>query len=141
MKGTRNIRVSGLSELQEAFRLAGRDAPMFAHRALREEAEEAFILSQDRVPVRFGDLRRSGEVSSELRGTKATALIRYGGQGVDYAVPVHEIPPNSGGRWGTGMKHAPPTAWKYLEYPVKLYSKDMAQRMKVRVLDMIHSRF
>jgi hypothetical protein len=130
----RNIYVKGLDGLMDAYRQAGQDAPVFAHRALFEEAQEAFNLTQERVPVRLGDLRSSGDVSSELRGTRATALIRYGGGAVDYAVFVHEIPPSR-------AKHAPPTAWKFVENPVKLYSKGMAERMRVRVLDMIHRRF
>lgn len=136
-----NVKVKGLDPLNEAFKLAGRDAPIYGQQALFEEAQEAFRLSQQVVPVDTGVLRASGNVTQYRRGNVAHAWIRYGGAAASYAVYVHEIPPNSGGRWGTGNKHASPTQWKFLERPVKLYSKGMADRMRVRVLDMINRRF
>lgn len=134
-----SITVKGLEGLKAAFIAAGNDAPKFAGKALYEEAQEAFLLSQNVVPVEFGTLRSSGVVHPPVwSGTSAMAKITYG---TDYAIYVHEIPPNSGGRWGTGAKHAPPTAWKYLENPVKAYAKSMGPRMVQRVLDMVNAGF
>lgn len=129
-----NIKVRNLDPLNEAFKLAGKDAPEFGQQALFEEAQEAFRLSQQVVPVDTGVLRASGNVTQYRQGNVAVAWIRYGGAAAHYAIYVHELPP---GR----ARHASPTQWKYLERPVKLYSKGMADRMKVRVLDMIHRRF
>ena len=137
-----SVRVKGLAPLMAAFTAAGNDAPKFAARALYEEAQEAFAFSQTLVPVVMGVLRASGQVHFPvMSGTKAMVMITYGGAAAPYAIYVHEIPPNSGGRWGTGNKHAPPTRYKYLEYPVKRYSRDMAARMTARVLDMLNRRF
>jgi hypothetical protein len=137
-----SVRVKGLAPLMAAFTAAGNDAPKFAARALYEEAQEAFAISQTLVPVDMGVLRASGQVHFPvMSGTKAMVMITYGGAAAPYAIYVHEIPPNSGGRWGTGNKHAPPTRYKYLEYPVKRYSRDMAARMTARVLDMLNRRF
>ena len=136
-----NIKVRGLDPLNEAFKLAGRNAPIYGQQALFEEAQEAFRLSQQVVPVDTGVLRSSGNVTQYRRGNVAEAWIRYGGAASSYAIYVHEIPPNSGGIGGKGNKHASPTQWKYLERPVKLYSRGMADRMHVRVLDMIHRKF
>ena len=136
------IKLKGLAPLMNAFTAAGKDAPRFAARALYEEAQEAFVLSQALVPVDMGVLRASGQVHFPvMSGTKAMVMITYGGAAASYAIYVHEIPPNSGGRWGKGNKHAPPTRYKYLEYPVKRYSKDMAARMTARVLNMLNRRF
>ena len=129
------IKVKGLDPLMRAFEAAGVDAPKFASRALYEEASEAFLLSQEVVPVRFGMLRSSGRVLPiEARGNVAFCQIVYGGTTSPYAVFVHELPP---GR----AKHDPPTRWKYLEFPVKAYAKGMADRMATRVLDMINRGF
>ena len=137
-----SVTVRGLAPLMNAFTAAGRDAPRLAARALYEEAQEAFILSQNMVPVDMGVLKSSGQVHFPVvSGTKAMVMITYGGAASAYAVYVHEIPPNSGGRWGKGAKHASPTRYKYLEYPVKRYSRGMAARMTTRVLDMINRRF
>ncbi len=137
-----SVRVKGLAPLMAAFTAAGNDAPKFAARALYEEAQEAFAISQTLVPVDMGVLRASGQVHFPvMSGTKAMVMITYGGPAASYAIYVHEIPPNSGGRWGAGNKHAPPTRYKYLEYPVKRYSRDMAARMTARVLDMLNRRF
>lgn len=137
-----NVKVDGLQELLTALTTSGFDVTGIVANALKEEADEAFLLTQAVVPVRDGILKGSGLVEMPVvRGTSVETSIRYGGGAADYAIYVHEIPPSSGGRWGTGNKHAPPTRYKYLEYPVKLYSRTMGERMKVRVLDMLLRRF
>jgi hypothetical protein len=131
----RKVTVKNLERLQHAFVLAGKDAPRFAATALREEADEAFLISQTVVPVRFGDLRASGAVTGPfISGSRALAYIRYGGPAVPYAVFVHELPPSR-------AYHDPPTRWKYLENPVRVYSEGMGDRMTTRVLDMVARRF
>jgi hypothetical protein len=137
-----NVKVDGLQELLTALTSSGFEVTGMVANALKEEADEAFLLTQEVVPVRDGILKGSGLVEiAVVRGTSVETSIRYGGGAADYAIYVHEIPPSSGGRWGTGNKHAPPTRYKYLEYPVKLYSRGMGERMKVRVLDMLLRRF
>jgi hypothetical protein len=129
------VTVKGLEPLIAAFHAAGRDAPALAMKALHEEASEAFLLSQEVVPVQYGVLRSSGMVSAPtLRGTSAEVQITYGGAASQYALIVHELPP---GR----ATHAPPTRWKYLEFPVKVYARDMGSRMATRVVDMLNRRF
>jgi len=131
----RTVKVKNLEQLQRAFVLAGKDAPRFAAQALIEETQEAFLLSQAVVPVRFGILRASGAVTGPVvRGSRAFTEIRYGGPSAPYAVYVHEIPPSR-------AKHDYPTRWKYLENPVRLYARGMGDRMTTRVLDMIARRF
>lgn len=130
-----SVTVKGLEPLMAAFTAAGGDAPRFAAKALYEEAQEAFVLSQALVPVDMGVLRASGVVHAPVfAGTKAMVMITYGGAASSYAIYVHELPPSR-------ARHAPPTRYKYLEYPVKRYSRDMAARMTARVLDMINRRF
>jgi hypothetical protein len=131
----RSVKVRNLKELQRAFVIAGSDAPRFAAQALREEADEAFLLSQAVVPVRTGALLTSGEVHGPfVRGTRVYADITYGGPAAPYAVFVHELPPSR-------ASHDYPTRWKYLENPVRLYARDMGARMTTRVLDMIARKF
>jgi hypothetical protein len=131
----RSVKVRNLKELQRAFVIAGSDAPRFAAQALREEADEAFLLSQAFVPVRTGALLTSGEVHGPfVRGTRVYADITYGGPAAPYAVFVHELPPSR-------ASHDYPTRWKYLENPVRLYARDMGARMTTRVLDMIARKF
>lgn len=137
-----NVTVKGLKEFQHALITAGPDAGRFAAKALREEADEAFIISQSVVPVRTGALLTSGDVTGPVtRGNRVQVEISYGGAAAPYAVFVHEVPPNSGGRWGTGYSHDAPTRWKFLENPVRLYSQGMGPRLTARVLDMVAKRF
>lgn len=129
------VQVTGLEPLLRAFIAAGNDAPRFAMKALHEEASEAFLLSQEVVPVDLGVLRSSGKVHApSFRGTTAEVEISYGGSAAHYAIYVHELPPSR-------ARHAPPTRWKYLAHPVKVYAEGMADRMTTRVFDMIHRRF
>lgn len=129
------IKVTGLEPLIRALAGAGADAPRFAARALHEEASEAFVLSQAVVPVRYGDLKRSGVVHPPVTvGSKAYVHITYGGPAAPYAVYVHEIPPSR-------AHHDAPTRWKFLENPVKVYARTMGERMTTRVLAQLADRF
>jgi len=131
----RRVKVKNLEPLLRAFEQAGADAPRFAAKALLEEAQEAFALSQEVVPVMTGVLRASGQVHGpRVSGSRAYCEITYGGPAVPYAMAVHEIPPSR-------AKHDYPTRWKYLENPVRAYAAGMAERMTVRVLDMINRPF
>jgi hypothetical protein len=126
------IRVKGLKPLMDAFEASGMNAPRYAAKALYEEATEAFSISQLVVPVEYGALLSSGRVLPfKMMGTVATCQIEYGGTAAPYAAYVHELPPSR-------ARHDPPTRWKYLEFPVKLYAEGMGARMTTRVLDMIH---
>ena len=130
-----SLQIKGLEPLMAAFTAAGEEAPKLAARALHEEALEAFSISQLLVPVEYGVLRSSGVVHPPvISGTKTMVRITYGGGAADYAIYVHEFPPSR-------ARHASPTRWKYLEYPVKRYSEGMAARMAARVLDLLHRRF
>ena len=62
--------------------------------------------SQDRVPVRSGDLKSTGRVTKtkKVAGNKLRAEIAYGGRsksGLDvrYAVEAHELPSSSGRKY------------------------------------------
>jgi hypothetical protein len=140
----KSVRVKNLDALLGAFVAAGADAPRFAAKALYEEANEAFIISSYLVPLRTGNLLSSGEVRGPFirGGTRAEAEISYGGPSAPYALFVHEIPPppaqSQGGR---SARHDYPTRWKYLEFAVRAYAKDMGPRMATRVLDMVNRRF
>lgn len=136
------VRLKGLDELMAAFTRAGRLAPSLAAKALFEEASMAFAESQKVVPVRFGELKRSGVVHPPtVLGSVAVVDITYGGPAAPYAVFVHEIPPTRGGRWGTGNTHDYPTRWKFLERPVKVMAEGMGNRMATRVMDMLNEGF
>lgn len=130
-----SIRVTGLNELNAALKAAGSNAPKYARKALEEEAQEAFVLSQSVVPVRYGILKGSGMVHpSEVRGTTVSVQITYGGPSAPYAIFVHEMPPSR-------VHHDYPTRWKYLENPVRVVARDMGKRMAVRVIEMINKGF
>ena len=131
----RTIKVKNLDRLQAAFVSAGKDAPRFAAKALFEETQEAFLLSQVVTPICDGYLRASGVVLGPfVRGSRVYTSINYGGPAAPYAVFVHELPPSR-------AKHDPPTRWKFLANPVRLYAETMGERMASRVLDMIERRF
>jgi hypothetical protein len=80
--------------------------------------------SQFLVPKDTLALAKSGREEKVKRRDGIQITIKYGGLGTtlnesghDYAIYVHEIPPDTGGRWGHGNKHKPPTCYKYLEIP------------------------
>ena len=76
---------------------------------LRQALEPTFQLSQEQVPVKTGDLKRSGYLVTAKGATGAVAEIGYGRNGFpDYAVLVHE---------NRGPYHAPPTKAGFLSDP------------------------
>lgn len=81
-------------------------------RAAEREANAIMTESKLIVPVDTGALRGTGTVEpATWFGDTVMVLLRYGGEGVDYAVPVHEILPPR-------INHRLPTMAKFLELPM-----------------------
>ena len=90
-----------------------------ANKVMKSEAQDALQRSKKLTPVRTGALRDSGKVV-EKRGASGTEFeISFGGDGVDYALAVHER---------TDTKHETGQA-KYLETAVKETSRGMTKRL------------
>lgn len=103
-------------------------------------AEATTILNESKkiVPVATGNLRASGRVERPITGKgRAEVSITYGGAAAPYALIVHEVPPNSGGRWGTGMNHAAGKSFKYLEIPVMAHKDKFVDGVRARVDQML----
>ena len=103
-------------------------------------AEATTILNESKkiVPVATGNLRASGRVERPVTGKgRASVEITYGGAAAPYALIVHEVPPNSGGRWGTGLTHAAGKSYKYLEIPVMAHKDKFVDGVRGRVNDML----
>ena len=115
----------------EAFRAQFRQTPALLGQRLRVEGERIMAKSKDvYVPVDLGVLKKSGRVSGpETSGTTRIVTLSYGDAATPYALAVHEIPPGSGGRWGVGARHRPPTQYKYLERAVLEALPGLAERL------------
>ena len=103
-------------------------------------AEATTILNESKkiVPVDTGNLRASGRVERPVTGKgRAEVEITYGGAAAPYALIVHEVPPNTGGRWGTGLTHAAGKTYKYLEIPVMAHKDKFVDGVRGRVNDML----
>lgn len=109
--------------------------------AMYGEATVVLNESKKIVPVATGNLRASGRVERPITGNgKASVEITYGGIAAPYALIVHEVPTNSGGRWGTGMKHAAGKSYKYLEIPVMAHKKKFVDGVRGRIDDMLQGK-
>jgi len=101
-----------LDRIQKALAQSGPDGVKVAARALRNEAQEAFAVSQDEVPVDTGALKASGRVRPETgvyeSGDEVYVEITYGGSATEYSIYVHE---------NLGAFH-PHGKAKYLEDPL-----------------------
>ena len=103
-------------------------------------AEATTILNESKkiVPVATGNLRASGRVERPVTGKgRASVEITYGGAAAPYALIVHEVPPNTGGRWGTGLTHAAGKSYKYLEMPVMAHKDKFVDGVRGRVKEML----
>jgi hypothetical protein len=83
-----------LERIQKALAASGPAGAKVAAMALRNEAQEAFAVSQDEVPVDTGALKASGRVRPETgvftRSGEVYVELTYGGTATEYAIPVHE---------------------------------------------------
>ena len=106
-------------------------------------AEATVVLNESKkiVPVDTGNLRASGRVERPVTGKgRAEVEITYGGAAAPYALIVHEVPTNTGGRWGTGMTHAAGKSFKYLEIPVMAHKKKFVDNVRARITDLIEGK-
>lgn len=134
------IELRGLKKLVKQMERMEGGERMLAQ-ALYGEASVVLNESKKIVPVETGNLRASGRVERPVTGRgQASVEITYGGAAAPYALIVHEVPTNSGGRWGTGMKHAPGKSWKYLEIPVMAHKKKFVDGVRGRIQDMLEGR-
>jgi len=110
-------------------------------RAVVAEANTVLNESKKIVPVATGNLRASGKVEDpQSMGTRTTVEITYGGAAAPYALYVHEIPPNSGGRWGTGNTHKPGKTYKFLEIPANAHRDKFVRNVKERIVAYLRSQ-
>ena len=101
--------VTRLDEISEDMARVAARMPDILFNALARVVEGTIMAeSLEEVPVRTGQLRRSGAVN-EPRKQGRKIVIEFG-YGTDYAVYVHE---------NLNNRHKPPTKAKYLEDPVK----------------------
>lgn len=129
------VKLTGLEKaIAIGDRLKGPDSAKAIQAAMYAEATTILNESKKIVPVATGNLRASGKVERPQRtGNRYTVEITYGGAAAPYALFVHEIPPSTGGRWGTGNKHKAGKTYKFLEIPVMAHKDLFVDAVKQRV--------
>lgn len=132
-----NVRLIGLNKVIALANKADGLGPVI-QRAIHAEATTVLNESKRIVPVATGNLRASGKVENPQKlGTRYSIEVTYGGAAAPYALFVHEIPPNSGGRWGTGNKHKPGKTFKFLEIPANAHRDKFVTNVKARIADYL----
>ena len=134
------VKMIGLDKL---IQLASRDAGLrpVIERAVVAEANTVLNESKKIVPVATGNLRASGKVENPVStGTRTSVEITYGGAAAPYAIFVHEIPPNSGGRWGTGNTHKAGKTYKFLEIPANAHRDKFVRNVKERIVAYLRAQ-
>lgn len=132
-----NVRLIGLNKVIALANKADGLGPVI-QRAIHAEATTVLNESKRIVPVATGNLRASGKVENPQKlGTRYSIEVTYGGAAAPYALFVHEIPPNSGGRWGTGNKHGAGKTFKFLEIPANAHRDKFVTNVKARIADYL----
>lgn len=132
-----NVRLTGLNKVIALANRGDGLGPVI-QRAIFAEATTVLNESKRIVPVATGNLRASGKVENPKQlGTKYSVEVTYGGAAAPYALFVHEIPPNSGGRWGTGNAHKPGKTFKFLEIPANAHRDKFVNNVKARIVDYL----
>lgn len=124
------LEVQGVEALNRALaRLLAGQTPAAVERALVQVAEEIMAESKQLVPVDTGTLMNSGHVQAPVRdGDRMSVTLGYGGAAAEYAIPVHELPPDH-------ATHTPPRGWKYLEVPVLAAAQRLGEVVSQSVAD------
>lgn len=112
------FKLTGTRKMQQALARVTDGMKVSERQAADAEAEGILASAKPNVPVQTGKLRDSGEAETKVSATGVEAEMSFGGQGVEYAVPVHERP---------GKGH------KYLERPFRDAEAGMAGRIARRV--------
>lgn len=100
-------------------------------RLLEEEADKIKAVSDTRVPVLTGKLKRSGKRHpAETHGDETSVLISYGGDNAPYAVYVHE---------NLGAKH-PNGQEKFLESAVLEHANVVGKNIGARIVQIWQKR-
>jgi hypothetical protein len=130
-----SVRLIGVKKLEKLMERDQTLGPVI-RQAMFSEATVVLNESKRIVPVRTGSLRRSGKVEEpQTVGSRTTIEVTYGGDAAPYALYVHEIPPNSGGRWGTGMTHKSGKTFKFLEIPANAHRDKFVDNVMKRIAD------
>ena len=96
---------------------------------LLEALEHTFKKSQLYVPVKTGELKRSGYLEVKKTASGATVEIGYGRGGYpNYAVYVHEL---------TGYYHKPPTRAKFLQAALEEDMDAIRDRLETAYRNMV----
>lgn len=126
-----NIKIDfpNLDVVQAAIIASGKAGAIAAARALRSEGQDAFLNSQDEVPVDTGALKKSGRLLPEAggvinRGGNIQVQIVYGSTAEDYAIYVHE----------NLTAHHPHGKAKFVEGPLTRQTFGIAQRIAAKVV-------
>lgn len=128
------VRLTGIDKVI-ALAQKSADVRVAVERAVFAEANTVLNESKKIVPVAFGTLRDSGRVEApDTSGGKTVVEVTYGGAAQQYALIVHEVPPGSGGRWGTGMSHGAGKTYKYLENPANAHRDKFVRNVKERIV-------
>lgn len=119
------VDVSGVQRIQQKFKSLPEELRSVMGQALFWEAMDAFLISQDLVPVDTGTLKSSGAVIGPVdEGATISTTIGYGGAASEYAVIVHE---------DLEAYHAEPTQAKFLEDAVTQQMQYMGRRISEQV--------
>lgn len=92
--------------------------------AMEENAKELYDDSQEIVPVRTGELRKSGRVEKIERKTYAKYLVTYS---AEHGLWVHEMDEDTT-NWTT-----PGTGSKFLEKPMRRKKHSFRRRIRKRL--------
>jgi hypothetical protein len=114
----------GMDKLARLLQVGGSNAEKATGKALYQEATVMFNESQAEVPVMYGILKASGQVSLPMyEGHSVEVDIGYGGAASEYALEVHE----------NLAAHHPHGKAKYLEDPVMRHVDSLLKRVAARV--------
>jgi len=143
-RGLITVKITGVTQVMKRLGWSAKDTQQVA-KSLRLVADDILKEADSTVPVKYGNLKASGEATGPIStqfGSGATVTVKYGGlpargqsfpepsvvpNGVDYAVTVHEVTAKSG-------------LLKWLEIAFRNHVKDIRPAVEKAVMRVFSSR-
>lgn len=119
--------IDGVEHLLKNIHTIKREGEKAVQRGTEKAAKLLYEESQRLVPVDTGELKKSGAVHvAKMQATVTYGPVLSKTSGLDYAIFVHENPPER-------QRHASPTQYHFLSDPAKSLRPQMLAIMKHEV--------
>jgi hypothetical protein len=132
------MKMTGFIPLEKSMKKIQNQAPVIMHEVLVKKAKLVFRNAKVLVPIRYGDLKRSGRIDIFTNPNATTQIVEVSfGKNpfVPYALVVHDRVID--GRTGKIIRHKGQTQAHYLSDPFDAEIENVARDLYAEVMKLL----